>query len=132
MQLERGRFLEKLLMPNDLRTQLYQRAPLVMILDSTTARIHWEMVAQPSVDSSPVHRAPVPDGTFEYAEDFLGTTRGFTRQLRTAFAPPPEPPPPPQNVLRVLVVADPAEDAHLPGAEEEAVTTRTWRQHELK
>lgn len=120
VQLERGRFLEGLLMPVDLRKQLYGAAPLVMLLDSTTARIHWEMIAQPSVDSSAGRRPPQP-GTFEYEDNFLGTSRGFTRQLRTTFAPPPEPPPPPQSVLRILVVADPAEDAHLPGAEEEAV-----------
>jgi pimeloyl-ACP methyl ester carboxylesterase len=121
VQLERGRFLEGLLMPTDLRKQLYGAAPLVMMLDATTARIHWEMVAQPSLDSSPVRRQVAQPGGFEYEDSFLGTSRGFTRQLRTTFAPPPEPPPPPQSVLRVLIVADPAEDAHLPGAEEEAV-----------
>jgi pimeloyl-ACP methyl ester carboxylesterase len=119
MQLERGRFLEELLMPQDLRKQLYTRAPLVMLLDATTARIHWEMVAQPSVGSGPVQG--VTERRFEYEDDFLGTSRGFTRQLRTAFAPPPEPPPPPQRILRVLVVADPAPDAHLEGAQEEGV-----------
>ncbi len=122
LQLERGRFLEGLLMPADLRKQLYGPAPLVMMLDSTTARIHWEMVAQPSLDSSPLRRPPAEPGQFEYADGFLATSRGFTRQLRTTFAPLPEPPPPPQTILRVLIVADPAEDAHLPGAEEEAVT----------
>ena len=121
VQLERGQFLEGLLMPPDLRKELYGAAPLVMMLDATTARIHWEMVAQPSLDSSPLRRPPARTGKFEYADGFLGTSRGFTRQLRTTFAPPPEPPPPPQSVLRVLIVADPAEDAHLPGAEEEAV-----------
>ncbi|HEY0077759.1 MAG TPA: CHAT domain-containing protein [Pyrinomonadaceae bacterium] len=121
MQCERGRFLEELLMPDDLRRQLYNSAPLVMMLDSTTARIHWEMVAQPEL--SP---AGTPDqhqhenGDFDES-NFLGTSRGFTRQLRTTFAPPPEPPPPPRRVLRVLVVADPAPDAHLPGAQEEGV-----------
>ncbi len=120
VQLERGRFLEGLLMPADLRKQLYGAAPLVMMLDSTTARIHWEMVAQPSLDSSPLRRTASTDG-FKYEDDFLGTCRGLTRQLRTTFAPPPEPPPPPQSILRILIVADPAEDAHLPGAEEEAV-----------
>ncbi|HYJ88101.1 MAG TPA: CHAT domain-containing protein, partial [Pyrinomonadaceae bacterium] len=121
MQLERGRFLEGILMPPDLRTQLYSRAPLVMMLDSTTARIHWEMVAQPATGMSLAGgTAPTANGgRFEYADDFLGTTRGLTRQLRTNFAPPPEPPPPPQHTLRVLVVADPAADAHLPGAQEE-------------
>ena len=118
-QLERGRLLEGLLMPVDLRKELYGAAPLVMMLDSTTARIHWEMVAQPSLDSSPLRRTAATAGKFEYEDSFLGTSRGFTRQLRTTFAPPPEPPPPPQSVLRVLIIADPAEDAHLPGAEEE-------------
>lgn len=122
MQLERGRFLEELLMPHDLRRQLYSRAPLVMVLDSTTARIHWEMVAQPSlVGIGESGGDGAPDEAFEFADDFLGTSRGFTRQLRTIFAPPPEPPPPPRRVLRVLVVADPAEDGHLPGAQEEGV-----------
>jgi pimeloyl-ACP methyl ester carboxylesterase len=119
MQLERGRFLEQLLMPDDLRRELYSNAPLVMMLDSTTARIHWEMVAQPEVGAlgSNLTRQ---DAEFDEI-NFLGTSRGFTRQLRTTFAPPPEPPPPPRRVLRVLVVADPAADAHLPGAQEEGV-----------
>lgn len=123
LQLERGRFLEELLIPQDLRKQLYTRAPLVMMLDATTARIHWEMVAQPSLGSGFTNQQPqnVAQKTFAYEDDFLGTCRGFTRQLRTTFAPTPEPPPPPQRVLRVLVVADPAADGHLPGAQEEGV-----------
>ena len=119
MQLERGRFLEELLMPDDLRRELYNNAPLVMMLDSTTARIHWEMVAQPEVGAM-TGKELVKNAKFD-ENDFLGTSRGFTRQLRTTFAPPPEPPPPPRRILRVLVVADPAADAHLPGAQEEGV-----------
>lgn len=119
MQLERGRFLEELLIPDDLRRELYNRAPLVMMLDSTTARIHWEMVAQPALASTPGGNGS--GAGFEHDDDFLSTSRGFTRQLRTTFAIPPEPPPPPRRVLRVLVVADPAEDAHLSGAQEEGV-----------
>jgi pimeloyl-ACP methyl ester carboxylesterase len=118
MQRERGRFLEELLMPDDLRRSLYGLAPLVMLLDATTARIHWEMVAQPD----PSAGGGVDGDPQSFDENaFLGTARGFTRQLRTTFAPPPEPPPPPRRVLRVLVVADPAADAHLPGAQEEGV-----------
>ena len=121
MQCERGRFLEELLMPDDLRRQLYNSAPLVMMLDSTTARIHWEMVAQPELSPAGTGEPHEhEDGAFD-PSSFLGTSRGFTRQLRTTFAPPPEPPPPPRRVLRVLVVADPAPDAHLPGAQEEGV-----------
>src|ERR1043165_4159877 len=121
MQLERGRFLEELLMPDDLRRQLYSCAPLVMMLDATTARIHWEMVAQPSLAGVTERNAGRGEQAdrFEYTDEFLSTSRGFTRQLRTTFAAPPEPPPPPRRVLRVLVVADPAEDGHLPGAPEE-------------
>ncbi|MGB9179147.1 MAG: CHAT domain-containing protein [Pyrinomonadaceae bacterium] len=122
MQLERGRFLEGLLMPDELRRHLYTNAPLVMMLDATTARIHWEMVSQPELTGTPVAaeaNAEAGSVEFEFKNNFLGTTRGLTRQLRTTFAPPPEPPPPPQRVLRVLVVADPAADAHLEGAEEE-------------
>ncbi len=118
MQHERAQVLEKLLIPEELRARIYTDAPLVMMLDATTARIHWEMLAQSGV------RAPVSDKNFNEAfnsEDYLGMSRGFTRQLRTTFAPPPDPPPPPQRILRVLIVADPAEDAHLPGAEEEGM-----------
>jgi hypothetical protein len=124
-QLERGQFMERLLLPQDLRTQLVGDAPVVMLLDATTARIHWEMVAQidplrrwrdDQADANGTANASAP---VDYAQYFLGTSRGFTRQLRTLFAPPPEPPPPPRRVLRVLVIADPAEDARLAGAEEE-------------
>jgi pimeloyl-ACP methyl ester carboxylesterase len=116
-QLEQGQFLERLLIPDDLRPHLHTNAPLVMMLDSTTARIHWELMAQhdPGIAHSTAGQASGDD----YAQYFVATSRGFTRQLRSTFAPPPEPPPPPRRLLRVLVVADPAEDAHLPGAEEE-------------
>ena len=53
--------------------------------------------------------------------DYLGIGRGLHAPAAHHFAPPPEPPPPPERLLRVLVVADPAEDAHLPGAEEEGL-----------
>ena len=115
-QLERGRFLEGLIIPKDLRPAMSSNSPLVMMLDATTARIHWEAMAQP--DSLPI---PGRECKVEYEADFLGTSRGFTRQLRTTFAPPPEPPPPPRRVLRVLVVADPAANAPLAGAEEEGL-----------
>ena len=43
---ERGRFLGRLLMPRDLREQLAGSGPIVMILDASTARIHWELVTR--------------------------------------------------------------------------------------
>jgi hypothetical protein len=117
-QQERGRLMERLLVPEDLRDHLVGNAPLVMVLDATTARIHWEMVAQSRADGD---SAQEPPSTDTLRTSFLGTSRGFTRQLITPFAPAPQPPPPSRRLLRVLVVADPAEDAHLPGAEEEGV-----------
>lgn len=118
-----GDALRLLLFPADLSAQLSSPAPLVMLLDEKTARLHWEMAA-----TAPAGALQIPGLAVESAQrvtedelldGFLGTGRGFTRQLRTRFAPPPEPPPPPRQVLRVLVVADPAEDQPLSGAREE-------------
>ncbi len=113
MQQERGQFLQRLLIPRDLRSQIFTGAPIVMILDATTARLHWEIMAHSPTRN--VHAASSEDSL----NSFLGIDRGFTRQLRTTFAPPPEPPPAPSRILNVLVVADPALDARLPGAERE-------------
>jgi hypothetical protein len=98
-----GEYLLKYLIPFDLRKELETRHPLVMIVDSQAARVHWEMISQP--DSSGMG-------------PFLGLHRGLTRQLKTLFAPPPEPPPPPSRMLKVLVVGDPADN--LEGAKREA------------
>jgi pimeloyl-ACP methyl ester carboxylesterase len=119
MQEERGRLLETLLIPDDLKQHLAGPAPIVMVLDTLTARIHWEMVAQ----TTPQGDWPLDPGSTgdDLQKAFLGTSRGFTRQLATTFAPAYEPPPTPRRLLRVLVVADPAEDDRLPGAEEEGI-----------
>ncbi len=125
LQLDRGRFLGRLLIPEDLRSRFFTPDPLVLMLDASTARVHWEMVAQSEGDFSPGQRLEpraIAGEARRFPEEYyLGTARGVTRQLRTTFAPPPEPPPPPRRVLRVLVVADPAEDAHLEGALQEGV-----------
>jgi pimeloyl-ACP methyl ester carboxylesterase len=110
-----GEFLQRILIPRELRQYLTTDAPLVLSCDTTVARIHWEMMAQPEDINTPNEdRIAGKDPTF------LGIYRGFTRQLRTTFAPPPEPPPPPSRVLRILIVGDPAADRSLPGAKAEA------------
>ncbi|MDQ3699861.1 MAG: CHAT domain-containing protein, partial [Chloroflexota bacterium] len=131
LQVERGRFMAGLLVPQDLQPQLSGDAPLVLLLDASAARIHWELLVQSTPSARPESDATDPFDSAEplrerASEDdsyrsFLGTSRGLTRQLRTTFAPPPEPPPPSRRVLRLLVVADPAEDARLEGAEAEGV-----------
>ncbi|MDQ6622904.1 MAG: CHAT domain-containing protein, partial [Verrucomicrobiota bacterium] len=109
-ELDRGNLLGRLLLPADMRDLLArENVPVVLALDATTARIHWEMVAFEAAN-----------GRVEFRpEKFLGTSLGVTRQLRTNFAQLPEPPMITGRALRVLVVADPAEDAPLPGAQEE-------------
>jgi hypothetical protein len=116
-QVQSGRFLERLLIPEDIRGTIYTPAPIVLTLDSTTARVHWEMIARS--DSGVATRPKTSNDGFD-PDDFLGTSYGLTRQLRTNFAPLPEPPPPPKRTLKVLIIADPAEDAPLPGAQAEA------------
>ncbi|QDV34795.1 CHAT domain-containing protein [Tautonia plasticadhaerens] len=122
-QFARGRFLGQLLLPRDFRPLLRTGGSLVMMLDAQSARIHWEMVARPELWDLPDHpglSGVLPGESTDWTA-FLGTSRGLTRQLITGFAPPPEPPPPGRRYLRVLVVADPARDAPLPGARREGV-----------
>ncbi|MGZ5005681.1 MAG: CHAT domain-containing protein, partial [Chthoniobacterales bacterium] len=109
-QMDHGNLLSRLLLPDDMRDMIFrQSAPIVLALDATTARIHWEMMADQAAAT-----------TTDFApEHFLGTLYGLTRQLRTTFAQLPEPPILSGRALRVLVVADPDEDAPLPGAQEE-------------
>ena len=109
-QLKHGHLLGCLLIPADLREKImHPGVPIVLALDATTARIHWEMV---TLDSTGANQVFDP-------ERFFGTNYGLTRQLRTNFAPLPEPPILTGRALRVLVIADPAEEAPLPGAQEE-------------
>lgn len=117
-QLEWGRFMENILLPRDLRDVFKTKAPIVMALDSTTAKIHWEMLAQPDPFATANQNETFTgqSSASDPFDSFLGTSRGLTRQLRTAFAPPPEPPPPPRRDLKVLVVADPWAERRLPGA----------------
>jgi pimeloyl-ACP methyl ester carboxylesterase len=109
-QLDHGNLLGRLLLPRDMREVILQQSvPIVLALDATTARIHWEMVAAEAAGT----------GVDFNPEQFLGTSNGLTRQLRTTFAQLPDPPILTDRPLRVLIVADPAEDAPLPGAQEE-------------
>jgi hypothetical protein len=110
VQLDRGNLIGRLLLPPDLReTIIRPGVPLVITVDATTARIHFEMISL----------APSAQAKGFEPDRFLGIACRLTRQLRTGFAPLPEPPILSGRALRVLVIADPAADAPLPGAQEE-------------
>jgi len=121
-QIEHGRFLASLLLPADIREHLISDAPVILSVDATTARIHWELLCPPlgGEEDGPQRPTPGRDRDLDQ-ERFLALGRGLTRQLRTSYATRPEPLPAKQRRLRVLVVADPAADRHLPGAQEEGV-----------
>ncbi len=119
-QQQQGEFLAHLLFPQEFRADLSGGVPLILTVDATTARIHWELLAlteQQLLGNGPGE--PEQSKPCEDLDLFLGIACGLTRQLRSPFARRPDPLPPAQRVLRVLVVADPAADARLPGAEEE-------------
>jgi pimeloyl-ACP methyl ester carboxylesterase len=119
-QRDHGHVLASVLLPQDMREMIErQQVPVVLALDATTARIHWEMLANEPAETSEVFDP----------KHFLGTANGLTRQLRTTFAQLPEPPIVTDRPLRVLVVADPAEDAPLPGAQEEGAAVADIFEH---
>lgn len=121
-QIEHGRLLADLLLPEDFHSHLAGEAPVILSLDATTARVHWELMCPrlEGEDEGARRTEPGRDPDLDRVR-FLGVGRGLTRQLRTSFAPKPESLPAKQRLLRVLVVADPAADARLDGAAEEGV-----------
>jgi CHAT domain-containing protein len=109
---EWGRTLQQLLIPSDLNGQLFSSAaPLVMALDATMARVPWELLTLPNCGTE-----------LPLAEQLLGLATGYgvTRQLQTPFANLPERNRSTAAGLSVIVIADPAPDASLPGAYREA------------
>jgi pimeloyl-ACP methyl ester carboxylesterase len=120
-QVEAGQTLGQLLVPEELRAELLSDCPLVLMLDTTAAQIHWEMLAPNANDL--LARLCAGDGPIDPRlcyELFLGTGRSLTRQLITMFAHPTAVRPR-AGALRVLVVADPDREAPLKGAAEEGL-----------
>jgi len=115
-QVKAGRILGRELVPADFRTLFASGARVVLNVDSNMARVPWELVVVDTPASGAGDDEPARD------DDNLvqALDRGFTRQLRTKFAPTPEPLPTPRRLLCALVVADPAPDAPLAGARAEA------------
>ena len=109
-QRDLGNLLGRMLVPPDLQSVVVKPGvPTVLTVDASMARIHFEMAAlSPAAGSDKFDEGA-----------FVGTAASLTRQLRTTFAPLPEPPIMAGRALRVLVIADPCEEAPLPGAQEE-------------
>lgn len=100
-----GKLLHSYLMPEDFQNMI-DATPLTLMVDRSTAVFPWEMAAFER------HGKTI----------FYGPGRRLTRQFRTILSGPPgliAPPIP--NLLRVLIIADPAPEAdlQLPGARAE-------------
>ena len=109
-QANSGHLLSHLLLPRDFRRKIFQpSAPIVATVDRSTARIPWEMMAT----------GVAGEGIDQPA---LGTQFGLTRQFLTPFAPLPDLLTSTGTTLKVLIIADPAENAPLPGAMKEGDT----------
>jgi len=114
-QRRHGEFFKRLLLPEDFESVFRTPDPVVVVCDSTTATLHWEMTAMPSAIAE-------SDGP---SQGFLGLDRGLTRQFKTTFAALgvrqslTQGPTLGDGILRVLVVIDPAQDRRLPAAEKE-------------
>jgi len=98
-----GRVLGDYLLPRDFHRALVDAVPLTILLDHAMAAVPWEML--------------VLDGSLGPVS--FGIDLELTRQLRAHISPAPGEPRPRTDHLRFLVIADPAPDMPLPGAQEE-------------
>jgi hypothetical protein len=102
--------LTRLVVPRDFREYLGHESALVVEVDRSTARIHWEMLCDLSAG--------------EVSSEPLALVTPLARQLRTTYSPPPSPAPSRVGRLRALVVGDPGDPRlghSLPGARREAL-----------
>jgi pimeloyl-ACP methyl ester carboxylesterase len=118
-----GRVMGRMLIPRDFRPLLTSATHIVLDVDSKMAQIHWELLVTDHSDEPPSDERPDISNSErgKKAGNYLALTRGFSRQLRTRFAPPPEPLPAIGRIMRALIVADPAGDAPLPAAQREGM-----------
>lgn len=116
---ELSRLLYGLVVPREFRKVLDKNGPLVMEVDRSTSRIHWEMMSnsttQAQIDPDFVHD---PD-------NLIGLKRPVSRQLRTTYSPSPAAyRARRRRRLHALVIGDPGDPAKhesLPGARDEAL-----------
>lgn len=99
-----GMLLHKYIFPEDFERMLDEdNKPLTLVVDRDTAAIPWEMACY-----GPTH-----------LRRYFGPDLRLTRQFRTMLSRAPGISPPVNKSLRVLVIADPASEARLPGAQAE-------------
>jgi pimeloyl-ACP methyl ester carboxylesterase len=96
-QVKLGRTLHAILVPEDFQQYYDVNEPLTLILDRNTAWLPWEMAC---------FERPGGNG-------FFGTDLQVTRQFRTLLSSTPGIVPRDESQLRVLVIADPAQEPEL-------------------
>jgi len=89
-----GTYFADTIIPEDFRKFTEGPAQLSLEVDETTANYPWEMIAQKRFATT----------------SFVSRTIAVSRQFRSLLSPPPISPPTLNNVLKVLVIADPAPD----------------------
>lgn len=100
-----GTFFANYLIPSEFHGLMEKDISLTFIVDEATAAYPWEMAAHNKYSRT----------------GFLGTTRAVSRRFHTLMSPPPSSLPPLNEVLKILIIADPAPgDLSLPHAREEA------------
>jgi hypothetical protein len=104
--------LYRLLVPAEFR-EVLGSGPLILEVDRSMARVHWEMLASEARDDN--------------GSRPLAVQTRLARQLRTTYSPPPMPPRRRVGAFRALVVGDPGdpeEGEDLPGARNEALKVK--------
>lgn len=98
-----GRLLHNYIFPQDFERMIDDGNPLTLVVDRDTAGLPWEMAC-----FGPKER-----------RRYFGPDLRLTRQFRTMLSGAPGIAPPINKSLRVLIIADPAPDLPLEGAEKE-------------
>lgn len=121
-----GTFFANYVVPDDFRNFIEGNGNLTLVVDETTATFPWEMAAHKKYSKT----------------NFLGASKGLSRQFRTLLSPAPASLPPLNRSLKVLIIADPAPgNLSLPHARQEGLTVidvldragRAWRgEYEFK
>jgi pimeloyl-ACP methyl ester carboxylesterase len=103
-----GKLLHSILIPEDFQSLIDSNKQIVLTLNREAARIPWEMIS--FGDSRGISN--------------FGRDLNLSRQFSSLLVNVPSVSPPLNNTFKALIIADPAPDLHLPGAEAEGLKLR--------